>query len=47
MSLRKVPPGEAALYNNTGVAPEEDVHLSSILEEYHEFINLFSKKKAD
>ena len=47
MSLRKAPPGEMALYNYAGAMPKEDVDLSSIPEEYHEFIDLFSKKKAD
>jgi len=47
MSLRKAPPGEVASYNHAGIAPEEDVDLSSIPEEYHEFIDLFSKKKVD
>ena len=47
LSLRKAPSGEVASYNNAGVAQEEDVDLSSIPEEYHEFIDLFSKEKAD
>jgi len=47
MSLRKVPPGEVASYDHAGAVPEEDVDLSSILEEHHEFIDLLSKKKAD
>jgi len=47
MSLRKAAPREVASYNHTGAAPKEDIDLSSIPEEYHEFIDLFSKKKAD
>ena len=43
VSLRKTPPGEAALYNNAGVTQEEDVDISMIPEEYHDFMDLFSK----
>jgi len=47
LSLRKAPSGEAVSYNNAGTTQEEDVDLLLIPEEYHEFIDLYCKKKVD
>ena len=37
----------AHLANQETVAPDPDPDLSSIPSEYHEFVDLFSKKEAD
>ena len=43
--MKKAESEEAVTYNNVTV--EDDVDLSSIPSEYHDFADLFSKKKAD
>ena len=45
LTIKQAEPGEAVAYNNVTV--EDEIDLSTIPPEYHDFADLFSKKKAD